>query len=332
MANTTGTFLRRSSALMVIAVTALAATGCGADSSAPAASAGSGEPQTIRIAVQAIADFAPIWLGVEQGYFEEQGIDVEIVEGGASSAAQVPLLLSGAADIAATTAGAALQASAQKLDVSIIAGLTTFATEDDLDQSGLVVAAGSEITDYAGLEGKTVAISGLKSITEAVVSAAVEEQGGDASAVSFIQAPMPTLGDMVSTGGADAAFLIDPFLSLAVSSGLEVLGHPFPLVAPGVPGTSLVSTSAYAKANPELIEKFRVALEKAAAYATDNPEAVTKTLSTEAKVPMEMLTGSKNPTFNSVVDAEQLKVESDLLERFGALDGTVDTTALVLAN
>lgn len=331
MANIMGKVLRRSTLLTVLAVTSFAASGCGAESPAPEAAAADSDPQTIRIAVQAIADFAPIWLGVEQGYFEEQGINVEMVEGGASSAAQVPLLLSGAADIAATTAGAALQASAQKLDVSIIAGLTTFAAEDELDQSGLVIATGSGITDYAGLEGKTVAISGLKSISEAVISAAVEEQGGDASAISFIQAPMPSLGDMVATGGADAAFLIDPFLSLAVSSGLEILGHPFPLVAPGVPGTSLVSTSAYAAANPELIQKFRTALEKATTYATENPDAVTKALSTEAKVPMEMLTDSKNPTFNSVVDADQLKVESDLLEKYGALEGTVDASALVLA-
>ncbi|XGU18482.1 ABC transporter substrate-binding protein [Rhodococcus sp. 3Y1] len=95
-----------------------------------------------------------------------------------------------------------------------------------------MVAKDSSISGFRDLEGKTVAISGLKSVSEAVISAAVEKSGGAANKVSFIQAPMPNLGDLVSTGGADAAFLIDPFLSKATDSGLKILGHPFPWPRP----------------------------------------------------------------------------------------------------
>jgi NitT/TauT family transport system substrate-binding protein len=308
----------------------LAMSGCAADAAAPAPKETVDKVVTLRIAQQAIADFAPIWLGIEQGYFEDEGITLEIVEGGASSAAQIPLLLSGAAELAATTAAAAVQASAQGLEVQIIGGLTDFASKDDLDQSGMLVPAGSAIAGYKDLEGKTVAISGLKSVSEAVISAAVEKEGGDVSKVSFIQAPMPTLGDLVATGGADATFLIDPFLTLAVSSGLTVLGHPFPLVAPGVPGTSIVATAAFAAENPDAIAKFRTALAKAADYATANPDAVVAALSEKAKIPAEMLAGSRNPAFNPVVEADKLGVEAKLLAKYGALDGTVDTTTLVL--
>lgn len=313
----------------VFAVVAM--TGCSAAAPAPAETADvTDKVVTLRIAQQAIADFAPIWLGMEQGFFEDEGITLEIVEGGASSAAQVPLLLSGAADIAATTAAAAIQASAQGLDVQIVAGLTTFATDPEVDQSGMLVTAGSPITTFKDLEGKTVAISGLKSVTEAVVSAAVEKEGGDASKVSFIQAPMPTLGDLVATGGADATFLIDPFRTLAMNAGLTSLGHPFPIVAPGVPGTSIVATSTFAAENPDAIAKFRAALAKATDYATANPDAVVAALSEQAKIPAEMLAGSRNPTFNSVVDASSLDTEAKLLATYGALEGTVDTATLVL--
>lgn len=314
------------------AIATLALAGCSAPEPAPASSGASAETVTLRLAPQAITDFAPIWLGIEQGIFEDAGIEIELVEGGASSAAQVPLLLSGTADIAATTAAAALQAAGQRLDVTIVGGLTTFADSDDLDQSGLVVAAGTEISgDFADLEGMTIAISGLKSVSEAVISAAVEEAGGDPTTISYIQGPMPTLGDLVATGGADAAFVIDPFLTLAVADGLEVFGHPFPIVAPGVPGTSIVASTAFAEANPEAITRFQAALELAVAYATEHPDEVVTALSEEAEIPAEMLVGMKNPTFNAVVDPDDLVTESEMLAKYGALEGDVDASTLVFS-
>jgi NitT/TauT family transport system substrate-binding protein len=321
-------FSGRKAAVATVAIAGIVLAGC--SSAEPATEPAADEVTTVRVAIQAIADFAPIWLGIEQGFFEDAGIDLQIVEGGASSAAQIPLLLSNAADIAATTAAAALQAKAQGLDVKVIAGLTDFASDEAADHSGLLVPAGSDIKDFADLEGKTVAISGLKSVSEAVISAAVDEAGGDSSKVSYIQGPMPTLGDMVATGGAHATFLIDPFLSLAKKSGLEVLGHPFPEVAPGVPGTSLVASTAYAEANPKVIEKFRAALALSAEYANANPAAVNDALSTAAKVPLEMLEGSKIPKFESVVDPKQLEVEASMLRKYGALEGSGDTSSIVL--
>lgn len=317
----------RSAAITAASVAALALSGCSSD---PAAKADGGEQvTTIRIAPQPIADFAPIWLGMEQGFFEDEGLEIKIVEGGASSSAQIPLLLSKNADLAATTATAAIQARGQKIDVTIIGGLTNFAERDELDQSGLVVAKDSTMTGFRDLENKTVAISGLKSVSEAVISAAVEKSGGAADKVSFIQAPMPNLGDLVSTGGADAAFLIDPFLSMATGTGLKILGHPFPLAAPGVPGTSLVASTAFAEANPDSIAKFRSALAKSVDFANKNPEKVTAALSTQAKIPLDMLAKSKNPQFSAVVEAAALTTEIEMLVKYGVLPEAVDADSLL---
>ncbi|MGC0366624.1 NitT/TauT family transport system substrate-binding protein [Rhodococcus sp. 27YEA15] len=317
----------RTAGIAAVAATALVLTGCSSD--ADATEENSTQTTTIRIAPQPIADFAPIWLGMEKGFFTDQGLDIEIVEGGASSSAQIPLLLSGNADFAATTATAAIQAKSQNMDVTLVGGLTNFAASDDTDQSGLVVAKDSRLTGFRDLEGKTVAISGLKSVSEAVISAAVEKSGGSASKVSFIQAPMPNLGDLVATGGADAAFLIDPFLSKATGEGLKVLGHPFPLAAPGVPGTSLAASAPFVKANPDTIAKFRTALAKSVDFANQNPDLVKAALATNAKIPLDMLTNSKNPTFDAVIDPAALTAEIELLLEYGVLTESVDASSLL---
>ncbi|MCQ4125456.1 ABC transporter substrate-binding protein [Rhodococcus erythropolis] len=314
-------------ALAAVATAALALTGCSSD--ATASDDGGTQTTTIRIAPQPIADFAPIWLGMEQGYFTDEGLDIQLVEGGASSSAQIPLLLSGNADMAATTAAAAIQARSQNMPVTIVGGLTNFAASDGVDQSGLVVAKDSSISGFRDLEGKTVAISGLKSVSEAVISAAVEKSGGAADKISFIQAPMPNLGDLVSTGGADAAFLIDPFLSKATDSGLKILGRPFPLAAPGVPGTSLVASESFVDANPDSLAKFRTALAKSVDYANQNPGAVKAALSTQAKIPLEMLANSKNPQFVAVVEPGALGTEIELLVKYGVLTDSVEADSLL---
>lgn len=284
---------------------------------------------SIKIAVQPISDFAPIWLGVSQGIFKDAGLDVSVVPGTASSSAQIPLLSSGQADMAATTATAALQAAAQGIDVKIVGGLTTFGTSPDTDPSGLLVKPGSAIKSFADLAGKTVAVSGLKSVTQAGIMAAVDADGGDPSKVKFVQVPMPNIPSAVGSGSADAGFVVDPFLGAAKAKGMQVLGQPLSKVAPGTPGTSLVATGKWADANSATLTKFAAALKTAADYANSHPDEVLAATAEAAKVPLAMLKGSKNPVFDSVVDPAKLAQEAEMLHKYGALDKTVDAESLV---
>lgn len=302
-------FSRRGVALLGAGlITTLAVAGCGssAPSGSPAASGAASAPAagnvTFRVAVQPIADFAPIWLGVSQGIFAKQGVTVEVVPGTASSSSQIPLLSSGQADLAATTATAALQASSQGVGVRIVGGLTTFGDSPETDQSGLIVGKGSPIKSYPDLVGKTVAVSGLKSVTQAAIMAAVAKAGGDAKAVKFIQIPMPTIANTVATGGADAGFVVDPFLGAAVGGGATLLAHPLADVASGFPATSLVATTSFVDKNGAALKKFTAALATAVTYSKDHPDEVIAAIAKGAKVPVEKLKGSKNPVFDATVD------------------------------
>ena len=71
---------------------------CGGDDSGDSGGGGGGggdqEVQLARVGVIPIVDVAPIYLGVEQGFFEEQGLEVELVPGSGGAAA-VPCVVSG---------------------------------------------------------------------------------------------------------------------------------------------------------------------------------------------------------------------------------------------
>lgn len=313
-------------AALTVALTLLA--GCGA-SSEPTTEAGAGgaEPASLTIAVQPIPDFAPVWVAQEQGYFAQHGLRVEIVPGASSSSGQVPLVLGGNADLAATTATAALQAAAQGLPIKLVAGLTDFATSAENDPTGLVVAPGSRITTYADLEGATVAVTGLKSVTQAGVEAAVAKDGGDPAKVDFIQAPLPNIPTLVAEGKVDAGFLIDPLLTPALAKGLKLLGHPFPDVSPGLPATSVIASAELS--GSDVLDRFRAALAQGAEYANAHPDAVKNLIAQHSKIPGELLKPAALPTFTAQIDRAALANEVDMLVRYGALEKSVDVNAVL---
>ncbi len=320
---------RRAALLGAGLVATLALAGCATSATSGETAAPAAGNVTLKVAVQPIADFAPIWLGVSKGIFSQQGVNVEIVPGTASSSSQIPLLSSGQADLAATTATAALQAASQNVSVRIVGGLTTFGDTAETDQSGLIVGKGSAIKSYSDLVGKTVAVSGLKSVTQAAIMAAVDKAGGDAKGVKFIQIPMPNIANTVSTGGADAGFVVDPFLGVAVSGGATVLSHPLADVAGGFPATSLVATKPFADKNGATLKKFTAALATAVTYSKDHPDEVIAATAAGAKVPAEKLKGSKNPVFDAIVDPASLAKESEMLRTYGVLDKPVDAASII---
>lgn len=337
---------RPGSAIGVLAIgaaltlTAACGSSSGTDASAaatnvPTSGASSGAPSdqptqaTVTVAVQAITDFAPIWVGQKQGIFAAHGLTLTLKPGGASSAAQVPLLLNGQADVAATTATAAIQAAQQGLGIQIVGGLTDFATQDSEDSTAVVVAKGSPLKSLADLPGHTVALSGLKSVTQAAIVEAVRQQGGDPSTVEFIQAPLTTIGSLVASGKVDAGFLIDPLLTPALAQGLQVLGRPFPLVGPGLPATSLVSSTKYASAHPQVIAQLKAALAEAVSYATAHPDAVKSATAANSKIPAELVNASILPPFDASVTEAKVKQEVKLLQDANVLSGSVDVAALV---
>lgn len=317
---------RRTTALGVGLLMTVTLAACGGTEPADP---GAADNLTMRVALQPIPDSAPIWLGISKGFFAEQGVTVEVVPGAASSSGQIPLLLSRQAEVAATTSAAALQAASQNVDVQVVAGLTSWAPDAERDQSALVVGKDSSVSSYKDLVGKTVALAGLKSVTQAAVMGAVAKAGGDPAGVKFIQVPLPNIGNTVATKGADAGFLVDPFLSVGVADGLKTLGHPISEITGGLPGTSLVTTTTYANANGPALKKFTAALSVASAYSAEHPDEVIAATAEATKVPLEKLKGSKNPVFDARVDPELLSREADLLNTYGALDKPVDATALI---
>ena len=151
------------------------------------------------------------------GFFENEGLDVELIYSRGGNAA-MQALVGGAVEYAATSFDVALQAFANGADIR------RFATTGRLPLFALATAPGQAeaLADVAALEGATVGVSALGNADHALLLYLLELAGADASRVRFATLG-PNLFDALRLGQIEAGMVQEPALSLLEAQGAGVL-------------------------------------------------------------------------------------------------------------
>lgn len=152
-----------------------------------------------------------------QGFFEEQGLAVELVYTRGGNAA-MQALIGGAVDYAATSFDVAVQAFAKG------APIRRFATTGRLPLFALAVGPGNagEITSLPDLAGQTVGVSALGNADHTMLLFLFAQAGVDAGSVDFAVLG-PNLYEGLRRGQVVAGMVQEPALTLLVEEGGKVL-------------------------------------------------------------------------------------------------------------
>jgi sulfonate transport system substrate-binding protein len=152
-----------------------------------------------------------------QGFFEEEGLSVDLVYTRGGNAA-MQALVGGAVDYAATSFDVALQAFANGAEIR------RFATTGRLPLFALAVAPGEvdAVATLKDLEGKTVGVSALGNADHTMLLYLLAEAGADASQVKFAVLG-PNLFEALRRDQVVAGMVQEPALSLIVEAGGKVL-------------------------------------------------------------------------------------------------------------
>lgn len=151
------------------------------------------------------------------GFFEREGLDVELIYSRGGNAA-MQALVGGAVEYAATSFDVALSAFTNGADIR------RFATTGRLPLFALATAPDEAeiLTDIAALEGKTVGVSALGNADHALLLYLLELVGADAERVRFATLG-PNLFDALRLGQLEAGMVQEPALSLLEAEGSRVL-------------------------------------------------------------------------------------------------------------
>ena len=316
------------------ALLALALTGCasgsisGGESTAAAAGSGNSDLRDVTIGLFPSSAVGAIQLGIDKGYFEEEGLNLELLLG-QGSAAQLPSLSSGSLDFMLASPTTPLIATAQGLDLKIVSGYAANRPDIVEDSVSVLVGPGSDIKSARDLEGKTVSINALGSIGEIGIREAVELDGGDPNKVTFVQLGFNEVGAQLESGQIDAGMAGPPFMQQIVADGGSVISDFIQDANLGGAELVIASSGALTRDDPEVIESFVAALDKTLAYAEEHQDEVRALLPDVLGTSPEAAAKTDFIAWSAELDVDALKQFADLMEKHGVTEKRPDVESTV---
>lgn len=322
----TNTRRRRRVALLTAIASIAALSGCAGGASTGTGSEVSsvGETAQLTVGVTPIANAASLYLAIDQGFFEEESLAVSPTLIQTASAA-IPSLLNNELQFALVSPVPTVTAASKGLPTRVVLANDHYGEGGDyVDAAALVASAGSGITDVAGLEGKTLAVVGLKSAPELAMRLTLEAEGVDPDSVDFVEIAYPDMVSALQSDRVDAAVVVDPFLSQAKAAGLTLLSQPFIDGLGGEIGTTWIASETYLSQNADVGERFRTAMTKAIDYAAENPDEVRRIMGTFTEMSEQALANALLPVYDSSVTPENLQHFSDAMYEQGFIESKFD--------
>ena len=321
----------RLSALAALTVAGLMLAGCSGgslsgESAAPSDDAASGELIPVTVGLLQIAPHAAMQLAIDEGIFEEHGLDVTI-QLGQGGAALLPAVSSGSIQFAVGNPLSVLVAASQGLEMKIVAGYSH--QEQGVPASGLVVRADSGIASFKDLAGKTVAVNAVNTLGDLGTMGLVEQDGGDPEAVKFTEIAFPDQLAQLEQGNIDAAWIPEPFISAALATeGMEYLGNTFDVI-PGLYSTVTFTSASYADANPDVVKAFADGVADATAFAMENDDLNREAIVAYTGMPAEVVGDLTLEVLSGDLDRKIIEELSALALKFGFLGSEPDLDEVI---
>lgn len=302
---------------------ALFAAACGGSDG----SAGNGPEKTdLTVGVLPTWDAAAVYLAVDKGYFEQEGLNVTpVVLAGSEEA--VSRNLSGAVDISHDGYVSPIMAASKGLGLRIIVD----SARAKRGMYVIVTPEGSAIHTPKDLAGTTIGMINSKGLPALLTRAALRSAGVDTSSVRFVDVPYPTMGAALQNGSIDASFATDPFLArfketLGARVVLDTIGGP----TDDFPIGCYHTTDRFAKQNPGTVAAFQRAMARAHKLAASDRAEVTAVLPSYIKGLTPQTADTINiGDFSTSLDRADAQRVADFMTQQHMLNGHFDVSSMM---
>lgn len=312
-------------AALVTGAAAFALAGCAGDS-------GGGEelsaenPVEVSVGSTAGGASAIFEYGIDQGIFEEEGIDLT-VEVQQSGGATLPAVMGGHLDFGASALTSIVQARAEGLPILAVAGGTGASDDPATDISQVLVDPDSGIESLADLEGKTLAVNGLNTISHLSVIKGISDSGIDPESVEMVEVGFPDMVATLQQGDVQAATVQEPFLTQGLDEGLVSIGSSY--FKPGMAIGGVSTSEQYAAENPEVVAAMKEAVARSADAIAEDPESFRQFQVDAEMIPADLADRLNLTSYRGEVDLDTVQEEADVMVEFGWIDEVPDLDALV---
>jgi NitT/TauT family transport system substrate-binding protein len=258
--------MRRRTLLSLASATAVggALAACGPAVTGEDGGSGGDASGTVRVGHLPSALFAPLYVADAMGYFEQEGITLELtpLKSGQDG---IPMLSNDQLDVMVAGFSAGMfNALEQGLAFKVVGSMGISPGDPENSPTALEVRQelldDGTVTSVADLRGRTIGVAGGPGATGGYLLAAMLEEGGlTLNDVEISNLATPDQEPAITNGSVDAATPSAPF-----SSAMEEAGVASPIAVPaqGTTGTGVIYSETFVGA--ELAQGFFTALAKGA--------------------------------------------------------------------
>ncbi|CAL8979280.1 hypothetical protein RHODGE_RHODGE_01664 [Rhodoplanes serenus] len=272
---------------------------------------------------------APYAVAMAEGLFKKAGVDITSIIGSGGGGTTVRNLLASETPYGDVAIAAALAAQRQGLDVIIVNTGTRSTAE-----ASLVTMPDSPIRSLKDLEGKKVAVTSPKGVSEMLLLMALKQEGVDATKVERVASGGYVNGlTMLEQGAVAAAALIEPLSIIRADKYRTVVSYGSLL--PPMTTSVGITTRAFAKSNPERLRAIIAGRAAGVEALYENParaaEILTKAFKLDPAVAQVAVANMIGPRMWSTgaFDRTELDRTVEGLRLIGEITGPVDWSKLL---
>jgi NitT/TauT family transport system substrate-binding protein len=285
------------------------------------------DASVLKVGYAPVADASQLFIGIEKGFFEEEGLTIKL-ENLESGSKVIEALGANSIDIGQSSYVPIIYAKQADLDFKIIAA---GAAEDSLHiENAIIVKKEAGIKTVHDLKGKKVAINGRRTINHMVLEEYLRKYGISPNEVSVIEIPFPRMEMVLQADQVDAICTMEPFVTRTLKSdNVGILSHQFAELFPEIPIACFVATDGWIEKNEKTLNKFKRAFDKATDFLMSNPEESRIIISKYTNISFEEMQEVSLPTFQKTVDTEFVKYLISLMRERQYIDKDIDVKDLV---
>ena len=262
------------------------------------------------------------------GYFARHGLDATITtfsSGTAMSAA----VAGGTLDVGLSNPATLAQARGKGVLLKLIAP-SSMAAPPPAGTDVIMVARNSPIRTGSDVNGKTVAVSALKNLTQLEAQVWIDKHGGDAKTVRFVEIPPPQTVAALESQRVDLGVVVEPFVSAARRQGQgRVIGDALESIAPRFLITGWFSRDAWIDGHQDAAVRFAAAIRDANEWANAHPAESATLMAKYSNISSDVAASMGRARFALALDPEMIRPVLDGGVRYGEIDARIDPNDLI---
>lgn len=221
----------------------------------------SAEP--VRIGLQPWLGYGPLWVAEEKGYFDDHGIDVELVNFNWDQDVNAALV-SGNIEVQAAATNTMINLLNSGID------LKGFMLMDAAYEADAIIA-GEGVDSVSDLEGKSVAYE-LGATSDLLLNYALRENDLSIDDIDPVPMGASEAGLAAIAGRVDAAVSYEPYISTALAEDESYKVIYDASAAPGLISDLLLAETSYLEENKDTLAAIVQAWDDAVTFIRENPD------------------------------------------------------------